>query len=540
MRVSTRFLVPFLLAAPLSAQQVELQLREEGSRTPVIGAIVRLLPEAADEPVHAQALSNAGGRVSLAAPGPGRYRIRVDRIGWVGLITPPFGLAAEQVLASEIILPDTRMELPTISVQARSVCGPQFEGDLRTAQIWEEIGKALTANVITTEAGTLPLRLREFRRELHTNGTVTGEWSTGASIVHGKVYQTLPPEFLAQEGFVLEDTREATTIYAVPDAELLISPEFTLTHCFLTVTGEDGLVGLYFEPVPRRPVSDIKGTIWLDPATSELKYLEYTYTGLPPLPSRVELGGRVDFTRLPTGEWIVSHWYVRTPWINVVEMRARRNTYREVERMHGFIELGGRVDVAPDPEADLTLSVVVGRVTDSLTGRGLEGAMITVAGLGAVLTDEEGRYSIAVSAAGPQEVTASHPMLALLGRPTVARGILSVGDEVTVNFSTPSLETLVRAACGNVRNRSGLVGVVVDARGQVQPGLDVRARWPDQRGGTREQRARMNNRTGLFGFCDLPGDDEVELVVTSRQGPLTTEVIEVPFREFTWATVRVP
>ncbi|HEY9518018.1 MAG TPA: carboxypeptidase-like regulatory domain-containing protein, partial [Gemmatimonadales bacterium] len=65
----------------LAAQQVDLQIREEGSRAPVAGAIVRLL---GDRGVAAQGLTSEQGRIVLRAPTPGSYRIKVDRIGWSG------------------------------------------------------------------------------------------------------------------------------------------------------------------------------------------------------------------------------------------------------------------------------------------------------------------------------------------------------------------------------------------------------------------------------------------------------------------------
>lgn len=535
-------LVPALITAfavSASAQQVDLRLRLEGAGTPIAGAIVRLLPETADEPILAQGLSNEVGRITLRAPAPGRYRLKVDRIGWVGLMTPPFSLAADQVLDSEVVMSDVRMELPTITVQGRSLCGPQFEGDLEAARLWDEVYKALTANVLTEAEAAVPLLLREFRRELGTNGRFEREWNVNASLVYGQVYATLPPEVLANEGFVLMDTQADTTVYAVPDAHLLTSTEFALTHCFRTVAGEDGLVGLAFEPVPRRPVTDIQGTIWLDPASGELRHLDYTYTGLQPLPSRVELGGRVEFSRLSSGRWIVSNWYVRTPWISIVEMRGRRNTYRDVERMRGFIELGGRVEMATAAHADADLSVVTGLVTDSTTGGGVAGVMITVAELGAAFTDEEGRFTIAVGAAGEQSITAEHPRLVLSNRPMAGTVLLSVGDTTRFDFAAPALAQVVRTVCGNSRNRSGLVGTVVTSDHRPIAEVEVRAAWRTASGATRQQRARTT-RTGLFGLCDLPGDETVEITVSNRTGTLFTSEAEIGFREFRWVELRMP
>ena len=77
--------------------------------------------------------------------------------------------------------------------------------------------------------------------------------------------------------------------------------------------GERGLVGLAFEPTGEGKRVDLEGTLWLDEETAELSRLDFDYTGLPPSMGRVEAGGRVEFDRLPTGEWIVPRWSIRMP-----------------------------------------------------------------------------------------------------------------------------------------------------------------------------------------------------------------------------------
>ncbi|MFN2317090.1 MAG: carboxypeptidase regulatory-like domain-containing protein [Gemmatimonadales bacterium] len=531
------------LAAPAAAQQVDVQLREQRSRTPIIGAIVRLLGET-DDRIHAQGLSNEGGRISLRAPTAGRYRLKVDRIGWVGLITPSFALDAGQIFPTEVLLGDVRLDLPTIEVQGENVCGRRFDGDTEAANLWQEIDRALTATVISQREAVVPLHLREFHRELRLNGRVEREWFTRSAIVRGAVYQTLPPPLLATEGFVLVDNQSDSTIYAVPDAALLVSPEFTETHCFRTVRERDGRIGLYFEPIPRRQVTDIQGTIWLDPASHELRYLEYTYTGLPPLPQRVDFGGRVEFERLPSGRWIVSDWHVRTPLVGQVTVRTRglpgyRSPTMEVDRMTGFLELGGRVRIASDPSAIVTQAILVGRVVDPVTGEGLAGARVSVTGVPTwVSTDESGRFSLATPLYGERMAAVSHPRFRLSSRPTDRLVLLSVGDTTTVDFHAPTMPPMVRAVCGNPRNHSGIVGVVLDAAGEPIPNAQVRASWRQPTGELRQERIR-SGPAGDYGFCNLPPDEEIEITLTGPDGQVVRRDVELAPREFQWVELRV-
>jgi hypothetical protein len=544
-------LILAVLSTPLAAQQVDVQLREEGSRAPIIGAIVRLLGEA-DDRVLTQGLSNEGGRISLRAPAAGRYRLKVDRIGWVGLVTPPFALAPGPPFQTEILLADIRMDLPTVEVQGQSVCGRQFDGDTEAANLWQEIQRALTATILSQREATTPLHMREFQRELLPNGRLAREWHTRSALVRGQVYRTLPPATLAAEGFVVYDHRSDSTMYAVPDAALLVSDAFTETHCFRTVSQRDGLVGLYFEPVPRRELPDIKGTIWLDASSYELRHLDYTYTGLPPLPQRVDLGGRVEFTRLPSGRWIVSHWWVRTPVLDQVERRGRvriggvqggllsaRTSTMSYDRLIGFVEVGGRVVIAADAGPIVNQSIVTGRVTNPATGQGLEGAEVVVHGVPSpAVTNAEGHFTLSTPLHGERMATVRHPVFRLTSRPPDRPVLLSIGDTTVVDFSAPPMEQIVRAVCGNPRNRAGIIGVAVDATGATLPGVALQVTWRTATGQHRTERVRTT-RDGAFGFCNLPTDLDLEFSRAGPDGPVLIRELELAPRQFEWVEVRV-
>lgn len=530
------------LTLPAGAQQVDVQLREEGSRAPIIGAIVRLLGETGDQP-HAQGLSNEGGRITLQAPAPGRYRLKVDRIGWVGLVTPSFELAAGQRFQTEVLLSDIRMDLPTVEVRGESICGRQFTNDATAANLWQEIDRALTATVLSQREAALPLHVREFQRALRLNAQPRLEWNTGASIVRGPVYRTLPPALLATEGFVLADEASDSTIFAVPDAALLVSAEFTDTHCFRTVRPRDGRIGLYFEPIPRRQVTDIQGTLWLDAASHELQFLEYTYTGLMPLPRRVELGGRVEFTRLPTGQWIVSHWYVRTPvteqvTLRTTTVRGMRAPTIDLQRVTGYMELGATVRIAEENTPVANHAILTGRVADPTTGSGLRGAEITVEGVPEpVLTDADGRFVLVTRLHGERQATLRHPRLRLVNRAPSQVVVLSIGDTTTVNFLAPTMAELVRAFCGNPRNRSGILGSASDAEGRPLWNALVTVSWRTPTGEVREELARTNAQ-GVYGFCNLPPDELLVIRVGWPDGTTTEEEWELAPRQFEWVELR--
>ena len=100
-------------------------------------------------------------------------------------------------------------------------------------------------------------------------------------------------------------------------ARTLIAEEFLRTHCFRVrdERTERGRVGLDIEPVPRRYVPDIKGTLWLDAATGELRRLDFVYVNLPANVPSDRADGWVEFRRLPRGAWIVDRWAMRLPLV---------------------------------------------------------------------------------------------------------------------------------------------------------------------------------------------------------------------------------
>ncbi|MDZ4674546.1 MAG: carboxypeptidase-like regulatory domain-containing protein [Gemmatimonadota bacterium] len=539
--MKTTLLVALVLigiGAELSAQQVQVRLREEGTLAPVNGAIVRLL---SDSGTVAQGLTDAAGRVALRAPVNGSYRLKIDRIGYLGILTANFDLTAGTPFPSDVLMPTTRLELPTIEVQTRSRCNPQGPDGREALAIWEEIQKALTANLITTRTAAIPLHVREFRRWLQRNGTPIREYNVASRIARGHIYRSMEPATLAEVGFVVMDARDSMT-YAVPDAALLTSDAFVSTHCFGVTPGDEGLVGLTFEPVPGRKLPEVAGTIWVDRATGELKFLEYEYLNLPGLLGRAELGGRVEFQQLPTGQWIVSYWHVRTPDITSSEVRATGGVRRELPRHIGYLDLGGRVAMAGSGIGRVDLAIVRGRIIDSTQGdAGLAGAAIRVEGSSDVmLSGPDGRYELAAPLFGVRAISATHPKLGLLDEALRPPDVLSLGDTTVVDFGVPPLARFATSLCGRSAGRqSGVIGLVLAPDGTGQEGMEVKASWRTPGGGSKEISARMGRR-GLYALCDLPADELVTIRVLNRRQPLVETTVEVGFRRSSWMDLWLP
>jgi hypothetical protein len=191
------------------------------------------------------------------------------------------------------------------------------EASLLTFDLWEQARTALLAAAITLEqrdyrfAKLQHLRVYDMKegalrdialREIETRGTAP--WTS------------LPAEQLREKGYATEDDSGMT--FFAPDINVLLSPYFTEAHCFRLTRADapaswPGAVGLDFESAGRPPHVEIRGTLWLDTTSMELRSLEFTFVNLPISAPDTLLGGRIDFARLATGGWIIPSWSIRMP-----------------------------------------------------------------------------------------------------------------------------------------------------------------------------------------------------------------------------------
>jgi hypothetical protein len=106
--------------------------------------------------------------------------------------------------------------------------------------------------------------------------------------------------------------------------------------------GKPGKIGIEFEPVQGRTIGEIKGVLWVDQSTAELRELIFRYVNAG-LMERFRAGGFARFRRLPSGAWIVDDWALRAP---VLEKSAGAFSDFKVT---GFVEDGGGMTMRPKP-----------------------------------------------------------------------------------------------------------------------------------------------------------------------------------------------
>jgi hypothetical protein len=104
----------------LSGQSVRGRVLDQASNTPVAGVAVTLLDSAGT--AFTQQTTQDDGLFTLAAPGPGRYRLRFQVPGYQLLVTSLFGLAAGQTMDYPLTLdPVPPTVLDTLLVEGHPI-----------------------------------------------------------------------------------------------------------------------------------------------------------------------------------------------------------------------------------------------------------------------------------------------------------------------------------------------------------------------------------------------------------------------------------
>jgi len=488
---------------PLYSQTVIGGLEDEAG-APIAGALVDLLDGQGNElDVY---LSDGGGAFLLTAPGPGQYRIQVERIGHQTLLTPVLELAAGDSLSYGLALPAQPVDLSWLGPAEEAGCVVGPEGAFDTSRLWQEVRKALAMATWTGEWSPLRLEVARYLRDLELESRQVGMLDADSWLQSGaRTLVSLPASDLAADGYVREEAG-GEDVYWAPDPQVLLSQSFRDTHCYSVRSGEgpggDAWVGLAFEPIAERGLPDLRGVLWVDRGRAELRRLEFRYTSLPRAVTTAEPGGWIDFWRLPTGEWIIGSWQIRLPVLTDAE-DAEAVAIREV---------GVEVTAAYTPEGTLLAeeppAVLVGTVVDRAGGSPFAGAHVHLAGTGyADTTDAQGRFRIEGLLEGTYGATVTHPELEELGIASEPRPIrVTRGSATEVELPLPGSPDAVAAVCpGQPEDVAALAGVVRDSVSGVPiPGARVAAHW------SQTLRVRADER-GRYRFCRLPPGVQVTL-----------------------------
>lgn len=437
----------------VAAQSVEVRVVQEETLRPVVGAVVHLLTEART-PVRS-GLSDEQGRVVFPRVPPGRYAVRAEMIGMTTDESDVFASGPQGAVERELALSPRAIPLRGLSVEAGARCTVDPAEGLRTAVVWEEARKALTATSLADEQSRYRYQTLVYERDVARDTRVIERERTARRVATMRTpFRSRSAAELLERGF--RERSSGTDLYYAPDAEVLLSNAFLSSHCFGVRLGEggerEGLVGLTFEPTPdRRGFVEIAGTLWLDLATSELRWLEFRYVDLEPALVSDDVGGRVEFRRMPDGGWIIPEWWIRMPR-RAVQPNLARDELREF--ISGYAVAGGLVlDVSGPgrPTGRVLTGAIEGVVRDSL-GAARRGIRVEIVGAEQErLTDASGSFVLDGLVEGIYQVRFTDPMLEMLGfEPEPVRAAVFYGEATRMDHTMPSAAEVMRQTCAAV------------------------------------------------------------------------------------------
>ena len=532
-----------LLPASLAAQVVRGRVTEVSSTTPVPGALVSLLGDG--DSIAVSVLTNRDGDYAVRALVPGRYRLAVKRIGVRRHVSAPFALAAGETRAMDVSIDAVALSLPEVTVSGLCVTRP---AELRRiAALWDEARTALQATEISIRDRLIEAQVSRYAGELDPASLrVLFDWRSDAEMLVAEPFTSVSGDSLSQAGYWRQLPGDSVE-YLAPDARALASNAFLVDHCFglaAAPRGRPDLVGLSFVPTRDRQLPDISGTIWLDAKRFELRFVEFRYTRLPPVPNADRVGGEVHFARLGSGAWIVDRWFIRMPQVVTRSDGPPRQQLREE---------GGAI-IANGVASPVRPATLTGVYRDS-SGRPVAGAVVRAIGTHRqTLTNADGSFRLDSLPPGELSVVAhtdGYDSYALLA--ATRRVEIQAGRAHRVDLRAPNATALRREACPSVPmifSDRTTVPLVVERPGPVRgvlrvlmvdsatavpmPGMRFIATWPasseELRSGDNTERARRatTDLRGAATFCDLPTGFPVEISLlgpaNSRQHVMMIEL----------------
>lgn len=533
-------------ARPAAGQAVTGVVLDAATSAPLPGVLLSLL-DSDDERVGA-VLSDEAGRFAMEVARFGLYRLRAERIGLQTTISDSFRVFGTDPHFERVLMGSRAVEIAGLVVDSRvEQCRIDQGEAVRIQRWWQEVRTALGVSSVVQGQGLAHFEVERFERtwgpELRR---IVSTDSRREMSLSDRPFVSADAEFLSQGGFVQGEVTGQREYYA-PDAEVLLSNVFLSEHCFSLTEHDDeeSLLGLSFEPTRERDVVDIHGTLWVDTTTAELRSLDFRYSDMDDLPEN-ESGGFVSFEYLPSGAWVVRDWYIRMP-----RLGSQRPRGREELVLLGYMDVGGRLTpletASVDTERLGAVGAILGVVYDSIHGRGLSGATVSIIGTRfQAVTGDGGEFTLTNVPVGEHHVTFFHETAEAwgLGSPY---GLVEVdeGRTSSVRLALPGFRQTARILCmgSGPDAEAVLLGRLVDAEGEGLGNVTIEVGWDEEDVSGVRVTNTQEYRTGSDGryyVCTAPS--EMQLRVRLRVDDRWIEAYDVtlPHHDVVYREVHMP
>jgi len=390
-----------LTAANALAQRVRGTLTDSSTREPITGAVVTISDSTGR--FLARGIAGADGRFDVPRF-PASKQVHVVRIGYRPIdATVP---AADELL--DLRMRAIASQLATVTTSGRRVC-PGDDANSQALQLWEQARSGFLAAVVARDARPPNLRLRYFRVERDPMlRRVVDDTVWVKTIVGDQPFiAARSATAFASEGYMRERAGGDRDYYA-PDEAVLLDEAFAASHCLRVIAADPahaGEVGIGFEPgTPERDsLVEIRGTVWLNGKTLDLRTLDFAYTNLEPV--KDGSSGSIIFQSMPSGVPMIVRWTIHSPIIATDESEMSTGIRRSLPprrerhrfRVLGYQVLGAEARQVTWPDGSSwqpRLASVTGMIVD-LHGRMVPGARVWINGMGdTVVTDTAGVFRL--------------------------------------------------------------------------------------------------------------------------------------------------
>lgn len=346
-----------MFAFPAAAQEIRGTVLLGDGRTPAAAVVVEA--SLVGGTARARALTGRSGSFVLPVPAAGSYRVTGLRIGYHPTVFGTFEVGAREPMVVSWVLTGSSLLLNAIRVDSAQLCGRDAENGRAVGSLVMQARAALASTMLTSPDGRTEALWQTYRIVVDRANTPLTPLSIASdSGATDRPFRTVGAKALATEGYVRPDTERIE--YRSPDAEVLLSEQFMSTHCFRMGPPRSDApdwIGVAFTPA-RAPAPgrvDIKGVLWLDERTAELRRLEFGYVGVSAAQDAAGAGGTVDYLRLQTGVWLVNQWKLRMPRVSLVQHApdAPGSPAQYVPMVNAVELAGGNVDVVRRGENEL-------------------------------------------------------------------------------------------------------------------------------------------------------------------------------------------
>jgi len=550
-RIAFLCLVLFLVPEGASPQSILLEVSASETGAPIQGAFATLLDPSGN--AIRSGLTNGRGQFLFTLPGAGEYRIRAEMLGRETVETEPIHVEGSGGIRHQIRLSHRAIPLTEIQISADRVCEVRPAEASLISSVWEEARKALSVLSWGDSLEVFRYQVERYSRSIDLDrGTTKEESRRMNSGFYTTPFESRPASNLFEDGFV--EPHEDGDIYYAPDAAAILSDAFLNAHCLGLAAGNrdhTDWIGITFEPIPGRRTVDIRGELWIERDSGELKQLDFRYENLPPSIRDRRIAGRVEFARLPRGHWIVKRWWIRMP---TVASSHGVSPDRE-PRLVGLREEGAEVMAVRNAAGALILeadrATIEGMVLEQQSTRPQVDVAIRLAGTDLeTRTNRRGEFRFTGIPEGTYEIQAESDLARMLGLAPTASTVSAVPGQISsVNLSLPPPEEFIGRACSDLVQSDSPVlvtGQVKDAAsGEALLDAKVELWWSHLPGDPRALRSDTSTindwsaalrggrsgvetwtgRSGRFAICG-PGAGH-PLTILAKFGPLSSDTSSV-------------